>query len=196
MVTPPEANFQPQTRDTTNGPHLHTYIPRSDGSILVGGVVYIPQASGTVIGATTVPLGAAAAVPVVSQPVQFPPLYTHCVSPYIGYQAASVPAQQLHLSNKQLSRRITDNRFLGTNSSRLPTTSSRPPSHARPTSNASTNLPTVHDPTAARHQRSPCLQHPATSLRHLGLDRQRAHRSTNVPRSELQHEQEAGDEAR
>lgn len=68
MVTPPQQNFQPQTRDTTNGPHLHTYIPRSDGTILVGGVAYVPQTLGD-IAATTVQVGA---VPVAVQPAAVP----------------------------------------------------------------------------------------------------------------------------
>ena len=43
MVNPGEQNFQPQTRDTSNGPQLHTYIPRSDGGVMIGGVAYYPQ---------------------------------------------------------------------------------------------------------------------------------------------------------
>jgi hypothetical protein len=50
MVT--QENFQPQVRDTTNGPNVHTYIPRADGSIVIGGVAYIPQ-SGVATAATT-----------------------------------------------------------------------------------------------------------------------------------------------
>lgn len=51
-----EQNFQPQVGDTTNGPHLHTYIPRSDGSILVNGVAYVRQSVATIpINAPTVP---------------------------------------------------------------------------------------------------------------------------------------------
>lgn len=58
-----EQNFQPQTRDKTNGPHLHTYIPRADGSIMVGGVAYVPQVITPVATATT------AAVPAVATSV-------------------------------------------------------------------------------------------------------------------------------
>jgi hypothetical protein len=36
-------NYQPQVRDTTTGPNVHTYIPRADGSIVIGGVTYLPQ---------------------------------------------------------------------------------------------------------------------------------------------------------
>lgn len=61
-----EQNFQPQGRDTTNGPHLHTYIPRSDGTILVGGVSYIPQLPTPAV-ATTVPVGMPAITPVLIQ---------------------------------------------------------------------------------------------------------------------------------
>ena len=38
-----QQNNQPQTGDTTNGPNIHTYIPRSDGTINIGGIVYAPQ---------------------------------------------------------------------------------------------------------------------------------------------------------
>ena len=92
MVTPPEQNFQPQTRDTTNGPHLHTYIPRSDGTIVVGGVAYAPQTLGTTITATTVPVGVAvqpAAIPLPT--VQLPLEYSQYPVnfPYYIYQGAS-----------------------------------------------------------------------------------------------------------
>lgn len=74
-----EQNYQPQGRDTTNGPHVHTYIPRSDGSIIVGGVTYYPQA-GTVIPAPLgntatpgeVPTGAPQVVPVAIKPGEEP----------------------------------------------------------------------------------------------------------------------------
>jgi hypothetical protein len=95
MVTPPEQNFQPQTRDTTNGPHLHTYIPRSDGSILVGGIAYVPQDAAN-IAATTVPIGVPTVVPVATQPI-VQPISPYPVNfPYYIYgQAASVPASFL-----------------------------------------------------------------------------------------------------
>jgi hypothetical protein len=91
MVTPPQQNFQPQTRDTTNGPHLHTYIPRSDGTILVGGVAYVPQSVSNIT-ATTVPVGVAiqpAAVPLPT--VQLPSEYVQYSPnfPYYIYQGAS-----------------------------------------------------------------------------------------------------------
>jgi len=91
MVTPPEQNFQPQTRDTTNGPHLHTYIPRSDGTILVGGVAYAPQTIGNIT-ATTVPVGVAVQPAAVHLPtVQLPPAYSQYPVnfPYYIYQGAS-----------------------------------------------------------------------------------------------------------
>ncbi|QSZ28928.1 hypothetical protein DSL72_003435 [Monilinia vaccinii-corymbosi] len=43
MTQIPVQNFQPQVPDTTNGPHEHVYIPRSDGSILVNGLVYVQE---------------------------------------------------------------------------------------------------------------------------------------------------------
>jgi hypothetical protein len=92
MVTPPEQNFQPQTRDTTNGPHLHTYIPRSDGSILVGGVAYVPQVTNIGATATTVPIGGMTAVPVATQPIVQPFSPYPVNFPYYIYgQAASFP---------------------------------------------------------------------------------------------------------
>jgi hypothetical protein len=93
MVTPPEQNFQPQTRDTTNGPYLHTYIPRSDGSILVGGVAYVPQVTNIGATATTVPIGGMTAVPVATQPIVQPFSPYPVNFPYYIYgQAASFPA--------------------------------------------------------------------------------------------------------
>ncbi|PVH78129.1 hypothetical protein DL98DRAFT_462866 [Cadophora sp. DSE1049] len=43
-----EQNFQPQVGETTAGPHIHTYVPRADGSILVGGVAYVRQSAATI----------------------------------------------------------------------------------------------------------------------------------------------------
>jgi hypothetical protein len=48
-------NFQPQAGDTSNGPIFHTYIPRSDGAIMVNGVAYVPR-NNTVTVATSVPV--------------------------------------------------------------------------------------------------------------------------------------------
>ncbi|TVY40829.1 hypothetical protein LSUB1_G002718 [Lachnellula subtilissima] len=62
-MTVAEQNFQPQTRDTTNGPNLHTYVPRSDGAIMVGSIAYFPE--GYVPAAAAVPT-----IPVVVQPSQ------------------------------------------------------------------------------------------------------------------------------
>lgn len=58
-----EQNYQPQGRDTSAGPQLHTYIPQSDGSILVGGVAYFPQPS-----AAPVVASVAGQVPIVVKP--------------------------------------------------------------------------------------------------------------------------------
>jgi len=38
-----EQSFQSQLGDSSNGGHVHTYIPRADGSILFNGVAYFPQ---------------------------------------------------------------------------------------------------------------------------------------------------------
>jgi hypothetical protein len=93
MVAPPEQNFQPQTRDTTNGPYLHTYIPRSDGSILVGGVAYVPQAVGGTVTATTVPVGT---VPIAVQPAVQVECQVPLNFPYYIYQGASlIPRNQI-----------------------------------------------------------------------------------------------------
>lgn len=86
MSTPQD--FQPQVgSDTTNGPHIHTYIPRSDGSIIVGGVTYVPQ---VVAPATVTPVAVATSVaapaPIVVQPaapVVQAPYYPY--DPFYGY---------------------------------------------------------------------------------------------------------------
>ncbi|KAL5322710.1 hypothetical protein ACEPPN_010685 [Leptodophora sp. 'Broadleaf-Isolate-01'] len=91
-----EQNFQPQVGDTTNGPHLHTYIPRSDGSILVNGVAYVRQSVATIpINAPTVP--AATVVIETPAPVIPPPQPVAYQQPYIAqpqpiYAAAPVAA--------------------------------------------------------------------------------------------------------
>ena len=77
-------NYQPQVRDTTNGPNIHTYIPRSDGTVLIQGVVYIPQTNAGASTASTVTATAqpyimppgGPAVPVFNVPVT-PPYYPH-----------------------------------------------------------------------------------------------------------------------
>lgn len=79
-------NFQPQVRDTTNGPNVHTYIPRADGAIVIGGIAYFPQAAlsntttipVTVTGPSTIPVQpipvvATAPEPAVVKPYFIPP---------------------------------------------------------------------------------------------------------------------------
>ncbi|PMD18241.1 hypothetical protein NA56DRAFT_630550 [Hyaloscypha hepaticicola] len=83
MVAPPQQNFQPQTRDTTNGPHLHTYIPRSDGSILVGGVAYVPQAVGGTVPQVVYQQPGYIAPP---QPIYNPYAYAQQQQPYVIQQ--------------------------------------------------------------------------------------------------------------
>lgn len=89
----PQQNFIPQVRDPADGKVNHTYIPRADGSILIGGVAYIPQAN-PAAPVAAVPVVAAVptpVVPVAPQPVQFPyyPMF-----PYF-YQPASFSGSQL-----------------------------------------------------------------------------------------------------
>jgi hypothetical protein len=66
----PQQNFIPQVRDPADGKVNHTYIPRADGSILIGGVAYIPQAN-PAAPVAAVPVIAAVPAPVV--PVVTPP---------------------------------------------------------------------------------------------------------------------------
>ncbi|KAL2064253.1 hypothetical protein VTL71DRAFT_4747 [Oculimacula yallundae] len=83
-------NFQPQVGDTTAGPELHTYIPRSDGSILVNGVAYVRQTVAAVpVAAAQVP-AAAVVVEAPAQVVQtpffpymYPQLYPHMFPQFI-----------------------------------------------------------------------------------------------------------------
>lgn len=71
MTTSTVPNFEPQVRDTTNGPHIHTYTPRDDGSVMIGGVIYraVPSAeaaTGTIgvnTAAGVVPVNVTQAVP-------------------------------------------------------------------------------------------------------------------------------------
>jgi len=65
MASQPQ-NFQPQVRNTTDGPNMHTYIPRADGTFVVGGVPFAPQA-----GIATAPV-APVAVTGVPTPAQHP----------------------------------------------------------------------------------------------------------------------------
>ena len=58
-------NYQPQVPDTSNGPNIHTYIPRSDGTVLIGGIIYIPQ--------STIATAAAHAATATAQPFIIPP---------------------------------------------------------------------------------------------------------------------------
>ncbi|KAG4441398.1 hypothetical protein IFR05_003085 [Cadophora sp. M221] len=95
-----QQNFQPQVgADTTTGPHLHTYIPRSDGSILVNGVAYVRQSVTTIpISAPSVPADAVvieAPVPVIPlpQPVVYQPPYIAQPQPiYAPAAPAAAPA--------------------------------------------------------------------------------------------------------
>lgn len=84
-------NYQPQVGNTTNGPNIHTYIPRSDGTVLIGGVAYIPQITATAYGASSVNAAAqpyiippgcptAPAFNVLDTPLQYTP-FQYCLAP-------------------------------------------------------------------------------------------------------------------
>lgn len=103
-TTVPEQNFQPQSRDTTSGPHNHTYIPRADGSIVIGGIAYIPlvtaNGSAAVPAPSAVPVATTAAsavplpnppIPTAIPPVQLP-FYPMNFPYYIYQQGASFSA--------------------------------------------------------------------------------------------------------
>jgi len=88
-----QRNYQPQTGDTTNGPNIHTYIPRSDGTITIGGIIYTPQ---TAIPIVTTPLGATPVAPVLvttAAPTVVTPVATATVSsaPAIQIQSQFTP---------------------------------------------------------------------------------------------------------
>lgn len=75
-------NFQPQVGDTTNGAIEHTYIPRSDGTILINGIIYLPQGQP----ATAIPAVAAVPVPMhAPYPVQAPPCPYFPYYPYASF---------------------------------------------------------------------------------------------------------------
>ena len=89
-MTVAEQNFQPQTRDTTNGPNLHTYVPRSDGAIMVGNVAYFPEgyvAANATAAAATIPVVVQPRQPAsIMQPLVYPPPYT--LSSYLPHVSA------------------------------------------------------------------------------------------------------------
>jgi hypothetical protein len=70
-----QQNYQPQVGNTNNGPHIHTYIPRSDGSISIGGVSYIPASGVPTATTTAVPVAVTPipAAPAIAQPYIIPP---------------------------------------------------------------------------------------------------------------------------
>ena len=89
-----EQNFQPQVGDTTAGPHIHTYIPRADGSILVNGIAYVRQSVATIPVAASVPVAAAVVVeapaPVVQMPYYPRSPYDYMLYPQLYPQFASL----------------------------------------------------------------------------------------------------------
>ena len=112
-----QQNFQPQVRDTSAGPNLHTYIPREDGAVVIGGITFLPQTGVaipvTVTGAPlptghpvpvtpyVTPPGGPATLAFVAPPVQPTPQYYpySChyfplTCPSLGYAAAPFPYYQ------------------------------------------------------------------------------------------------------
>ncbi|KAF4628965.1 hypothetical protein G7Y89_g9183 [Cudoniella acicularis] len=112
-----EQNFQPQVRDTTDGPNLHTYIPRADGAIMVGGVAYYPgtaaQASGAKAPTVAVVAPVPASLPFMLQPgqtaatmqMQTPVCYPY---PYFPYYPASASARQIFSNISTTCETLTD----------------------------------------------------------------------------------------
>ena len=83
-----QQNYQPQPGNTTNGPNIHTYIPRSDGTITISGVVYAPQASLPTI-FTSVANSPVVPVTITAAPAVVTPIATVTVPP----SAPAVPMQ-------------------------------------------------------------------------------------------------------
>lgn len=71
-----QQNFQPQVGDTSNGPTIHTYIPRSDGAVVIGGITFLPQSG--VPTAATIPVSATGAPIPTSHPV---PVTSYVIPP-------------------------------------------------------------------------------------------------------------------
>jgi hypothetical protein len=71
-MTRPE-NYQPQVRDTSTGPNLHTYIPRDDGSFTINGVRFLPQTG----------VATAATIPITSTGVPIPTPVSVQHEPYV-----------------------------------------------------------------------------------------------------------------
>ncbi|PQE32255.1 hypothetical protein CJF32_00001011 [Rutstroemia sp. NJR-2017a WRK4] len=82
----PTQNFQPQVGDTTNGPIEHTYIARSDGSVLIKGIVYLPQPA-----VTAAPAVAAVPVPVPVAAAPMPGLFPGEAAPDFLFLCLTMP---------------------------------------------------------------------------------------------------------
>lgn len=89
-----EQNFQPQVGDTTAGPHIHTYVPRADGSILVGGVAYVRQSAATIPVVGTTPAPAVVVETPAPAVVQTP--YPYYMYPQFASLSSSAPIQEMH----------------------------------------------------------------------------------------------------
>lgn len=90
IASMPEENFQPQVGDTSAGPHLHTYVPRADGAVMINGIAYWPA------GLTSGQPPAMVQVPTVFQP---PPVFLTSmyqsfphISPYYAHHRQYYPA--------------------------------------------------------------------------------------------------------
>ena len=68
-----QQNFQPQVRNTSAGPNLHTYIPREDGAVVIGGITFLPQTG----------VATAATIPVTVTGAPLPTGHPVPVTPYI-----------------------------------------------------------------------------------------------------------------
>jgi hypothetical protein len=86
-----QQNFQPQVRDTSSGPNLHTYIPLEDGAVVIGGITFLPETG----------VATAATIPVTVTGAPLPTGHPVPVSPYVippggpAIQAFAAPPVQL-----------------------------------------------------------------------------------------------------
>ncbi len=195
-------NYQPQDgNDTSSGAHIHTYIPRADGSILVGGIAYIPQVAPT---ATVTAIPVTTSAPVVVQPAVQPP-YPYFLNHYLLYPyTASVSFAPRH--TKSYISLLSANEFspLGpTTTNDHPPTSiySTPTTHLPirgPGALLSTPNPNPISTTELPVGRmgGPTLQHPTTALQHHRLHPERDTNAKHGYRAEPGLHQEAGDETR
>jgi hypothetical protein len=87
MATKGGQHFTPQVRDTRAGPNIHTYIPRADGGIVIGGVAYYPDGPKPIV--TAIP--ASLPVPVTASAAQ-PTMVHQPIPPSLAYRHVFIPA--------------------------------------------------------------------------------------------------------